>query len=183
MITSFFTGKWSPYLAGALLAVLFVLSLYMLDSPAGMSEAYLMLSEYGRGAIEQRSLGRELLERFPFDWQTGFLIGIALGALGAAVVGGQWKFRLFPENSSQQGLLASPGLSPLVGFCGGFMVMLGLQLAGDSLLGQWCATLQLAAGAWLFFVSLAIWGVVFTALLALKSNAGGGAPAKSGKKT
>lgn len=178
MIVRFFTGKWSPYLSGTLLAFLFILSLYVLDSPTGMSDAYLMISEYGRGAIEHRTFGRELIDRFPFDWQTGFLIGIAVGGLAAAIVGGAWKFRLFPEPSSQQGLLASSGLSPLFGLAGGFLVMLGLQLAGDSFLGHWGAALQLSASAWVFFASLAVWGVVFTALLALKSSGGDG---KKGK--
>lgn len=181
MITSFFTGKWSPYLSGTLLAVLFVLSLYVLDSPTGLSDAYLMISEYGRVAIADRTFGRELLDRFPFDWQTGFLIGICAGAMVAAILGGQWKFRIFPESSSQQGTLSSSGLSPLVGLAGGFLVMLGLQLAGDSFLGQWSAAIQLSAGAWIFFVSLAVWGVVFTALLALKSNAGESGDKSSGK--
>ena len=172
MIIRFFTGKWSPYLSGTLLAFLFVLSLYVLDSPTGMSDAYLMISEYGRSTIEHRSFGRELIDRFPFDWQTGFLIGIFCGGMAAAIAGGAWKFRIFPEGSSQQGLLASSGLSPLFGLAGGFLVMLGLQLAGDSFLGQWAAAIQLSAGAWIFFASLAVWGVVFTALLSLKSGVG-----------
>lgn len=163
MITKIFTNKWSTYLSGTILAFLFVLMLYILDSPVGMSNAYLMLSEYCQESFHNRSI-----QELPFlDWQTGFLGGILIGALFASLVGGEWKLRIMPESKGKN-FFASAGATVLLGLSGGFLVMLGLQLAGDSFVGQWAGALQLATGSWIFFLSILFWGVIFTLILSAK---------------
>lgn len=163
MITKLFTGKWSPYLAGSIIAFLFVLMLYILDSPVGMSNGYLMLSEYCQEAYHNRTI-----EEPPFlDWQTGFLGGILIGALIAALMSGEWKLRMMPESKGKN-LFTSAGATVFFGLIGGFLVMLGLQLAGDSFIGQWAAAIQLSTGSWIFFLSILFWGVIFTLALAAK---------------
>ncbi len=177
MITKFFTSRWSPYLSGIAVAFLFVLALYVLDSPPGMSDAYIVLSEYCQETYHNRAIKEP-----PFlDWQTGFLGGIFIGALIAAIVGGDWKLRMLPESRSG-GYLASAGASVLLGLAGGFLVMLGLQLAGDSFIGQWAAAIQLSTGAWIFFLSILFWGVMFTLLLAAKFARSAGGESKSADK-
>lgn len=165
MITKIFTEKWSSYLSGTILAFFFVLALYMLDSPTGMSDAYIMISEYCEESIHARTV-----KELPFlDWQTGFLGGIFIGALIAAIIGGEWKLRMIPE-SKDKGILVSAGTTVLTGLAGGFLVMLGLQLAGDSFLGHWAGAIQLSTGAWVFFISLIVWGIIFTAIISAKSK-------------
>ena len=170
MLTKIFTGKWSSYVSGAVIAFFFVLALYILDSPTGLSDAYIMISEY----CEESIYSRKVLEPPFLDWQTGFLIGIFIGAIVAAVLGGEWKLRMIPE--SGKSLIASAGTTVLTGVIGGFLVMLGLQIAGDSFLGQWAGAIQLSTGSWIFFASLLIWGTVFTAILSAKFG-------KSGKES
>ena len=46
--------------------------------------------------------------------------------------------------------------------------MLGLQLAGDSFIGQWASAIQLSTGSWIFFISILVWGVIFTLILSAK---------------
>jgi sulfur transporter len=163
MITKIFTNKWSSYLSGTIIAFLFVLMLYVLDSPVGMSDAYLMLSEYC-----QESFHNKTIQEPPFlDWQTGFLGGILIGALFASLVGGEWKLRMIPESKGKN-LFASAGATVLFGISGGFLVMLGLQLAGDSFIGQWASAIQLSTGSWIFFISILFWGVIFTLILSAK---------------
>lgn len=178
MITKLFTGKWSPYLAGSIIAFLFVLMLYILDSPVGMSDAYLMLAEYSETAYHNR-----IIKEPPFlDWQTGFLGGILIGALLAAILGGDWKLRMMPDSKGKN-LFASAGATVLLGLLGGFLVMLGLQLAGDSFIGQWAAAIQLSSGSWIFFLSVLFWGVIFTIILAAKlASQKGKAIAKTSEK-
>ncbi len=148
MVKDFFTGKWSVYLAGLTFAFLFVFSLYVLNSPVGMSNAYLMISEY----CEQFTYMR-IPEELPLlDWQTGFLLGIIGGALAASIISGKWKIELFPGERKQKDFLASSALTPVQGLVGGFLVMLGLQLGGDSFLGQWAAAIQFSTGAWVFLI-------------------------------
>lgn len=163
MITKLFTGKWSPYLSGSIIAFLFVLMLYVLNSPVGMSNAYLMLSEYCQEAYHNRTI-----QEPPFlDWQTGFLGGILIGALIASLISGEWKLRMIPD-SKGKGFFASAGSTVLFGVSGGFLVMLGLQLAGDSFIGQWASAIQLSTGSWIFFLSILFWGILFTLILAAK---------------
>ena len=163
MIAKFFTGKWSAYLSGAAIALFFIIALYVLDSPAGMSDAYIVISKYCEESIHARKV-----KELPFlDWQTGFLGGILIGAFIASLLGGDWKLRMFPEGG-EKGIIASTGITAATGLAGGFLVMLGLQIAGDSFLGQWAAAMQLSTGAWLFFVSLLVWGIIFTAIIAAK---------------
>lgn len=165
----FITGKWSFYISGVVIAFLFVLTLYILDTPVGMSDAYLMLSEYCRDFIYKRRI-----DELPMlDWQTGFLGGILIGAFIASIVGGEWKFKIFPEGGSSKGFVGFSVITPLQGIAGGFLVMLGLQLAGDSFLGQWAAAIQLSTGAWIFLLTALIFGGLTTFLLSLKSGEAG----------
>jgi hypothetical protein len=167
MILNFFTGKWSSYLAGACIAVLFVFALYVLNSPVGMSNAYLMISEYCRVSIN----AREVKELPFFDWQTGFLLGVLLGAAITAIVSGEWRLRFIPDGKGR-GVVASAGVTAFTGVAGGFLVMLGLQLAGDSFIGQWAAAIQLSTAAWVFFVSVIVFGIVFTAIASARKGSG-----------
>ena len=177
MLNKIFTSKWSPHLSGIIVAFLFVLSLYILDSPPGMSDAYIILSEYCQETYHNRAIKEP-----PFlDWQTGFLGGLFIGALIASITVGEWKLRLLPE-SGKSGFFASAGASVLCGLAGGFLVMLGLQLAGDSFIGQWAAAIQLSTGAWIFFLSILFWGVMFTLILAAKFARQPGNESKTSEK-
>ena len=165
MIFKFFTGKWSSYFSGVILAFLFVFMLYVLNSPVGMSNAYLMLSEYCQESFHNRAITEP-----PFlDWQTGFLGGILIGACFASIVSGKWRLRMLPESDGKN-FFASAGITVLLGITGGFLVMLGLQLAGDSFIGQWASAIQLSTGAWIYFISISVWGILFTLILSAKLN-------------
>ena len=177
MIAKIFTGKWSSYLSGTIIAFFFVLTLYILDSPIGMSDAYIQISAYCKESIHARAVTEA-----PFlDWQTGFLGGIFLGALVASIFGGEWRLRMIPESSSK-GMIASAGITVFTGIAGGFLVMLGLQIAGDSFLGQWAGAIQLSTTSWVFFISLLIWGIIFTAIIAAKAAKSDGDDGKSEKQ-
>ena len=157
----FITGKWSSYLAGIVVALLFVLSFYVLNGSIGFSDPYLMISSYCERSIEAKRLDRPP----ELDWQAAFLLGIALGALGAAIAGKEWRLRILPEADGKNPL-ASMGATIATGIAGGFLVMLGLQIAGDSFLGMWSAAIQASTSAWIFFASLLLWGIILTAAVA-----------------
>ena len=48
---------------------------------------------------------------------------------------------------------------------GGFLVMLGIQLAGDSVFGQISAAMQLSGGAWVFLIAMTVTGCALAILL------------------
>jgi hypothetical protein len=164
---AFFTGKWSSYLAGVVVAFLFVLSLYVLNDSIGFSDPYLMISSYCERSIEIKRMDAPP----EIDWQTAFLIGIFAGALGAALAGKEWRLRILPEANGKNAL-ASMGATIATGIAGGFLVMLGLQIAGDSFLGLWSGALQASTGAWLVFASLLLWGIILTSTFAILKRRG-----------
>jgi len=169
MLGKFLSKKWSIYMGGAIIAFLFMLMLYILDTPVGMSQAYIMLSDYCRETVYNKSIKEP-----PFlDWQTGFLAGVFLGALIAAIVSGEWRFELVPGGKMKK-FFSSIFASMLFGVLGGFLVMLGLQLSGDSFIGQWAGAMQYSTSSWFFFLSIFFWSIVITFFLGGKF---------SGKKT
>ncbi len=164
ILTKIVSGKWPPFLAGPMLAFLFILSFYLLDSPLGITEGYNEISQYCRESIQSRKL-----EGYPpLVWQTGFLAGVLLGAFAAAIISANWRLTLFPEDRKSKGLIASTWITPIQGAVGGFLVMIGLQIAGDSFLGQWASAIQLSTGAWIFMFSIVIWGVIFYGIINMK---------------
>lgn len=161
------TGKWSFYINGALLSGMIVLCLYLFQDTVGMNDGMIKISEYAEQTAEQVSEDEEI-NLPPLEWQTGFLGGIFIGALAAALMSGNWKIRFFQDKES--GIISKSLKTVLYGVGGGFLVMLGLQLAGDSFLGQWSGALQLSGGSWIFLISCF---VVASGIAILLENRGG----------
>jgi hypothetical protein len=161
------TGKWSFYVNGTILALLIILCLYLFDDTIGMSDGMVVISEYCQEAIQDQVVENPP----PLDWQTGFLGGIFIGALAAAIISGNWKVRFFQDGES--GIVSKSLKTVFCGIGGGFLVMLGLQLAGDSFLGQWSAAIQLSAGAWVFLIVCLVVASGTALLLERRRESGG----------
>jgi heme A synthase len=114
---------------------------------------------------------RKVSEFFPFDWQTAFLAGIAIGALFASLASGTWRLRIIPEDVKGSGPMGAFAVTIIQNIAGGFLVMTGLQFAGDSFVGQWAAAMQLSTGAWIFIFFFIVWGVVFSGIFRSVSSA------------
>ena len=142
------TGKWSFYINGALIALLIVLCLYLFDDSVGMGDGMVVVSQYCTSSVKDKALNAPP----PLDWQTGFLGGIFIGALSASIISGKWKLRI-KQDSEGDGIMKTYFKTVVFGVGGGFLVMLGLQLAGDTFFGQWAAAIQMSTGAWVFLIS------------------------------
>ena len=125
-------------------------------------------------------------DALPLDWQLGLLLGIFLGALGTAALSGGYKPRISEGEGSVYRRLA---VTPVQGIIGGFLVMTGIQLSGDSVFGQFAAGIQLSGGAWVFLIAMAVSAILLACLLAqrgssgaAKSKSSGGRAEKSAKK-
>ena len=164
------TGKWSFYINGALLSGMIVLCLYLFQDTVGMNDGMVMISEYAGKTVEQTAASEEI-GLPPLDWQTGFLGGILIGALGASLMSGNWKVRFFQDNDAS--VISRSMKTVGYGLGGGFLVMLGLQLAGDSFLGQWSSALQLSGGAWIFLVTCFAVASGISILLEQRGSGGG----------
>ena len=163
------SNTWPFYVTGPLLALLTVLALYCFNAPVGLGDALTVASEYCAEAVKSREFAAP-----PLDWQLGLLLGVFIGALGAAALAGDIRPKL-----AEDGAAAVPQVvrTALFGLAGGFLVMTGIQLGGDSVLGQFSGSIQLSGAAWIFLIAMAAAAVPVTVLL--DRRGGGKAPAKA----
>lgn len=147
---NFKAAKWSPWISGALIAVVYAAGLYLLNDRPGTNEIYSVMADKTQEAMARKSVGLETLP--PWGWQSAFIAGILLGAFLASVIGKTWKLHLFPEDQMSKGAAYYTTFGLLQSLVGGFLVMGGLILAGDSFLGIWGDCMGLAPLALFFMV-------------------------------
>jgi hypothetical protein len=162
------SGKWPFYVNGVLIALTVILGLYLFDDSLGMSDGMTVISEFCKESVKEKKLA----ETPPLDWQTGFLIGIFIGALAAAISSGQWKFRI--TQGSDGGFFRSFFDTVIYSLGGGFLVMLGLQVGGDTFFGQWAAAMQMSAGSWIFLIAFFATAVLIAIVLERRKEGSSG---------
>lgn len=124
-------GGWNPYLAGALVGVLALLSVAITGQFLGASTTFVRMA----GAIEQVVAPQRLTEN-PYyqrvgprlDWQGMVLIGVFLGALAGALHDRSFKKESVPPMWAER---FGPGIwkRGAVAFIGGIFAMFGARLA------------------------------------------------------
>ena len=167
-------GGWSPYLAGALVGVLAVVSVYATTQLMGKTSFLGASTTFVRaaGLLEQtvfpeRVAANEYFtkEKVRVDWQFMFVIGIFFGALIASVSDRSFKLESVPPTWRER-FGPSIGKRAAGAFFGGIVAMVGARMAdgcpsGHGLSGM----MQLSVSA---FVALALFfgtGVVVAALV------------------
>lgn len=157
--------RWNPYLVGALIGVLSLVTFSLADKPLGMSTAIAQAS----GACALPFAGADAVAANTYwakkavpkwDYGTLFLLGSLLGAFASAVssrsfqlgaVPTVWRDRFGP--SVPKRLVAS--------FLGGTLIIYGARLADGCTSGHGISgSLQLALSSWTFFLVLFASGIV-----------------------
>jgi hypothetical protein len=128
---------WNPYLAGALVGVLLVLSVLVAGHFLGAS------TTFARGAsVIEEALGIDT-SRFAYfttkegkygpgslpNWQLLFLVGILIGAFIASKLSGEFKIQTVPD-MWRQGFGPNAVRRGIVAFIGGVVGLVGARLAG-----------------------------------------------------
>ena len=168
-------GRWNPYVVGALIGILSMITFAVADKPIGMSTAVAQAS----GACAVPVLGAEGVAANAYwakkakpvwDYGALFLAGSFLGALASSLVSGTfgwsvttplWRERFGP--SVPKRLFAA--------FVGGAIALFGARLADGCTSGHGISgSLQLAAGSWAFFLSMFASGVVAARLIFNKKS-------------
>lgn len=146
----------SPYAVGAAIGVLSWFAFLTAKRPLGISSAFVRLAAWleGLAAPAHVEATPYLAKMKPvFDWEFFLVIGVALGALAAARLGGA---RSGEKPSGQR--IAEAVL-------GGFFLMIGARIANGCTSGNGISgSLQLALSGWVFFLTIFASGVA-TALL------------------
>ena len=158
----------NPYVAGALVGIILVLSVVVSAKYLGASTTFARAT-----SVIEQALGIDT-DKFEYfttkngkygpgslpDWQLMYVIGIAIGAFIAAKLSGTFKIKAVPEMWEEQ-FGKSPAKRWLVAFTGGALGIIGTRLAGGCPTGHGLSGLsQLAVSGFIamafFVISAAI---------------------------
>ena len=161
---------WNPYLVGALIGVLSILTFALADKPIGMSTGIAQAS----GACAVPMLGKEGVAANTYwakkaapawDYGSLFVVGSFLGALASAVVSKSFKLETVPTLWRERfGPSVPKRLS--ASFLGGVVIIFGARLADGCTSGHGISgSLQLALSSWTFFLVLFASGIATSFIL------------------
>ena len=137
--------RWNPYLVGALIGLLSILTFSLANKPLGMSTGLAQAS----GACAMPILGADKVAANTYwaktaipawDYSTLFLVGTMLGAFLSAVLGGAFQFTV--DSSVWRARFGTSKPKRLIAaFVGGFLAQLALgqPLAKCVDAGHWAA--------------------------------------------
>jgi uncharacterized protein len=154
---------WSPYLVGALLGILSMLTFYFSNKPLGASTAYARVA-----GLVGRVVAPRHTRSLPFycektepkvDWQVMLVAGVIAGSFLAAWSGneltGRWLPPMWVEHFG-----GSLWLRLLVAFAGGALMAFGARVAGGCTSGHGISgALQLSVGSWMALAGFFVGGV------------------------
>lgn len=159
-------GGWSPYLAGALLGLLAIVSVFATTQLMGKTSYLGASTTFVRatGLIENTVAPAHVTAnkyytktKVRVDWQFMLVIGIFFGALIASVTDKSFKFECVPPKWEKR-FGPSVGKRAVSAFFGGVIAMMGARMAGGCPSGHGLSgMMQLSVSA---FIALAIFFAV-----------------------
>lgn len=168
------THRWNPYLVGALIGLLSILTFTLADKPIGISTGIAQAS----GACAMPVLGADGVAANTYwakkavpawDYGSLFVLGSFFGALVSALVSGSFKLESVPAIWRER-FGSSVGKRFLAAFIGGAVLIFGARLADGCTSGHGISgALQLAVSSWTFFIAMFISGIV-TAFILFRST-------------
>lgn len=159
---------WSPYLVGALIGVLSMLTFYFSDKPLGASTAYARIAGMiGKLAAPKHTESLKYYQenKPAVDWEVMLVVGAVGGAFLAAWLGneltGEWLPAMWSARFGEESLV----LRLVAALFGGILMAFGARLAGGCTSGHGISgTMQLSVGSWIAVVCFFIGGIA-TAML------------------
>jgi uncharacterized protein len=166
--TVFEQVRWSPYVVGAAIGLLSILTFGISNEPIGVSGAFARTS----GMIERIFRGKKTDEKEYYkenppkiNWEWMFVAGIVIGSFVSAQLSGDFEFVLVPQR-----WLQSAGDNPLLrwaaAFIGGVLMGFGARWARGCTSGHGISgTLQLAVSSWITTIALFVSGIITAMIL------------------
>jgi uncharacterized membrane protein YedE/YeeE len=159
---------WSPYLVGALIGLLTMLTLYFSNKPLGASTAYARVAGLIGKTIAPRhteSLKYYQDNKPAIDWEVMLVVGAIGGAFLAAWHGaeltGQWLPPMWEARFGEGSYAMRVGAALI----GGILMAFGARLAGGCTSGHGISgALQLSVGSWIALICFFAGGIA-TAML------------------
>lgn len=163
MVFAYLTAPlWSPYVAGAGVGVMAVLSFLLADRPLGCSTAFVKTS----GMIERAVRGEKVMEH-PYyrkyvpqiDGAWMVVVGIVIGAFLSAMLSGVFALAWVPPLWGET-FGYNPAVRVLAALAGGFLLGFGARWAGGCTSGHGISgTLQLSVNSIIAAVFFFIGGI------------------------
>ena len=157
--------RWNPYVVGALIGLLSVLTFSLANKPLGMSTGLAQAA----GACAVPFLGADGVARNTYwaktaipawDYSTLFLVGTMLGALLSALLCGGFKLTTASAVWTESFGPSRPRRL-IAAFLAGVIILYGARLADGCTSGHGISgCLQLAASGWLFFIVMFASGIM-----------------------
>ncbi len=165
-----FSGPaWSPYLVGALIGVLSMLTFYFSNKPLGASTAYARLAGMiGLAISPAHTRSLKYFKKNPpkVGWELMLVLAVVAGSFLAAWSGGELTGRFLPEMWQQRFGSESYLLRTVAAFAGGILMAFGARMAGGCTSGHGISgTLQLAIGSWVSAICFFVGGILAAMLL------------------
>ena len=159
---------WSPYLVGALIGLLTMLTFYFSNKPLGASTAYARLAGMlGNMVAPQHTQSLKYYQdnKPAIDWEVMLVVGAIGGAFLAAWQGneltGEWLPSMWVARFGED----SFALRMVVALVGGVFMAFGARLAGGCTSGHGISgALQLSVGSWIALICFFAGGIT-TAML------------------
>lgn len=167
-ISVFEQVRWSPYLVGAGIGILSILTFLVSNEAIGVSGAFARTA----GMIEKLFRGKKVEDKEYYqkntpkiNWEWMFVIGLIIGSFTSARLSGDFEIVMVPQR-----WLVSAGDSRLlrwsVAFLGGATMGFGARWARGCTSGHGISgTLQLAVSSWIATAALFIGGIVTAMVL------------------
>ena len=159
---------WSPYVVGALIGVLSMLTFYFSNKPVGASTAYARVAGMlGNIVAPRHTQSLKYFKDNPpkIGWELMLVFGVTIGAFVSAWSGGELTGQLLPDMWRDRFGPHSVLLRIVVAFAGGGLMAFGARMAGGCTSGHGISgTLQLAIGSWIAAICFFIGGII-TAML------------------
>jgi hypothetical protein len=160
--------RWSPYLVGAGIGLLSILTFLFSDEAIGVSGAFARTS----GMIEKLFRGKTVEEKAYYqknppiiNWEWMFVAGLMIGAFVSAKLSGDFAIVTVPQRWLQSAG-DSRFLRWLAAFAGGAIMGFGARWARGCTSGHGISgTLQLAVSSWMVTVALFISGIITAMIL------------------
>ena len=172
-------GVWSPYVAGAMVGLLAVLSVVtstqLLGKPKylGASTTFVRAA----GLIEKPFMKEHVqaneyfqAKKVKIDWQMMFVIGIFFGSLFSSLLGKTFKFESVPPMWAER-FGGKMGLRAFWAFVGGVIAILGARLAGGCPSGHGMSgMMQLAVSGLIAMICFLAGGLLLARFIYRKEN-------------
>lgn len=159
---------WSPYVVGALIGVLSMLTFYFSSKPLGASTAYARAAGMlGMAIAPQHTLSLKFYKdnKPAVDWEVMLVVGVVVGAFLAAWHGseltGPWVPPMWEERFGD-----NIAARLAVALLGGALMAFGARLAGGCTSGHGISgALQLSVGSWIALICFFASGIATVMLM------------------